>query len=70
MTTDYRSSDGHVKLHHKDGLGWWKAPIPKRFHRCRVQTYGYLNLTFIERCACGAMRMDGGRWMARNSRRK
>jgi hypothetical protein len=54
-----------------DGVWWYEAPKPRRFHRCRVQTFGYLRSgATVERCACGGIRMDSlGPWIDRNSRR-
>jgi hypothetical protein len=67
----YVSEDRSVEMEHRDGLSWWEAPVPRRLHRCKPQTRGYLNwFTFVERCACGAIRMDGSHWMDRNSTRK
>lgn len=61
-----RSSQEHV-----DGIPWHDAPVPPRLHRCKPQTKGWVNFfTQVDRCACGAIRMDGGRWMERNARRK
>lgn len=59
----------HEELH---GLPWYRAPLPRRWHRCQSQQSGWVtNWTFVEHCACGAIRFDGGgRWMGRNSRRK
>lgn len=56
----------------RGGVDWFDAPIPHRFHRCRPQTMGWTkHFTWIERCACGAMRRDEDlHWTWRNSRRK
>lgn len=68
---DYCSPDGKTELHHRDGVAWLDAPMPWRFHRCSAQTYGYFNYSEqVERCACGAIRLDGrSHWMNRNSRK-
>jgi len=57
---------------HRDGVWWYDAPIPPRFHRCWVQTEGWIGFSQVWRCACGAIRNPGisRRWMERNSRRK
>lgn len=58
---------------HRDGIPWHNAPIPHRWHRCKTWTTGSTrNLALVERCACGAIRLDGEGhpWMDRNSRRK
>lgn len=55
---------------HFDGIPWHEAPIPRRLHRCKVQTAGTLVGSEIDRCACGGIRWDNGIWFERNSRRK
>ena len=56
---------------HKDGVPYWKAPIPRRFHICRAQTVGKLGEEWVWRCACGAIRNPRFKgWLGRNSRRK
>jgi hypothetical protein len=62
---------------HTDGVWWDEAPLPRRWHRCKVQTTGVTErLEVVQRCACGAVRIyrsgetDRGPWMERNSRRK
>jgi len=53
------------------GVPWYNAPLPRRWHRCRRQTYGWIGMDYVERCACGAMRLSGrGGWMDKNERRK
>lgn len=66
----YRSEDGKVETHHLDGVEWWNAPVPRRWHRCAPQTRGWINyFSLVERCACGAIRLDGRtHWMDRNNR--
>lgn len=53
---------------HRGGTPWHDAPKPRRLHRCRVQTSGWVGFTFYERCACGAVRMDRRAWFDRNTR--
>lgn len=63
-------SDGTEYLEHVNGVHWFDAPKPWRWHRCRPQTRGFILGDFIERCACGGLRYDGhGPWIERNSRR-
>lgn len=57
-------------IEHVNGVRWHEAPLPKWWHRCCVQTSGWIGLTLVERCACGAMSRNGGRWSERNSRRR
>jgi len=59
-------------IEHLNGIPWFEAPIPRRLHHCRIQTRGWINyLAKIERCACGAIRMNNDKgWSDKNSRRK
>jgi hypothetical protein len=58
-------------VRHQQGIEWFDAPIPRRWHRCRTWSRGVVNGRLVERCACGAIRLDGyGGWMDRNDRRK
>jgi len=59
-------------MEHRNGIAWWDAPVPPRFHRCSVQTEGWIGLSQVWRCACGSVRNPGisRRWLDRNSRRK
>lgn len=67
--TEYDSDSSQIE--HLDGVPWHKAPIPRRFHRCRPQTRGYVNtFTPVLRCACGAINFDNSGWAEKNSRRK
>lgn len=51
------------------GVDWHEAPIPRWWHRCRAQMRGHLSNNYVERCACGAARLDrSGPWVLRNSR--
>jgi hypothetical protein len=55
----------------ENDVEWWKAPLPRWWHRCKPQTTGVISESLVERCACGAIRLDGsGFWGERNSRRK
>ena len=49
---------------------WYDAPLPRRLHRCRPASSGNVSATFVERCACGAIRLNRGPWDERNSRRR
>ncbi len=73
---------GGTITHHK-GTGWLRLPIPSRWHRCTIDTSGFLRggmgqlPTAIHRCRCGAHRaiteFDSGElppWKDRNSRRR
>lgn len=65
---DYDSPDGRTSIRHADGRAWWQRRIPRRWHRCHPATSGWLTFDFIERCACGGIRMNDGGWFDRNSR--
>lgn len=66
---DYKSEDGSTTLTHYKGIPWWDAPKPRRIHRCRPQTEGFMNyFTLVQRCACGAISTHGGRWRDKNSK--
>lgn len=63
------ADDERTRLWNLDGVSWHDAPIPKRWHRCSPQTYGVVNwFSIVERCACGAIRLDGRGWGERNTR--
>lgn len=53
-----------------DGVSWDEVPKPRRWHRCRAQTRGFVLGDYVERCPCGGMsapaRFKG--WIERNSR--
>lgn len=68
--SDYVSESGLNILQHRGGVEWSKAPLPRRLHSCHAQTRGFLDDIFVEWCACGGIRMEHGRWMERNSRRR
>jgi hypothetical protein len=56
---------------HRDGVWWHDAPLPPRWHRCQPWSRGVTpSFTRVERCACGATRLDGGPWLERNQTRK
>lgn len=52
-----------------DGVSWYDAPKPKRLHRCAPQTTGYIGGVHIDRCSCGAVRINMRTWEEKNSRR-
>lgn len=56
----------------RDGVWWYQAPLPRRWHRCSVWSTGEVQpFLVIERCACGAVRMARENpWIEKNSRRK
>ena len=57
-------------IHHYQSVPWWDAPIPRRWHRCKAQSWSLLASGFWERCACGAARIDHRVWIDRNTRTK
>jgi len=59
-------------IEHLDSIPWSKAPVPKKRHKCKAQTRGINRDTFaeIQRCACGAVKINDYNWIERNSRKK
>jgi len=64
---------------HKDGVPWYVAPLPVRWHSCATHSqrvYGVGEFGVIEWCRCGgerAYRPNGTLmydWVKRNARRK
>ena len=59
---------------HLDGIDWYDAPAPRRWHRCRAQTKGRDILPggngWVYRCACGATSEDEVLWTGRNARNR
>jgi hypothetical protein len=53
-----------------NGVFWYEAAVPRRWHRCYAHTSGIVSFKLVERCACGAIRYEGSRWMEKNARRK
>ena len=52
-----------------DGVSFLDAPIPRKWHRCKIQTTARLSTCTIHRCACGALRVGViGFWNHKNSR--
>jgi hypothetical protein len=63
--------NGEFWVENLGGVSWLHAPLPRRRHHCTTQTRGVTNwFTGIQRCACGAMRVNNGHWTGRNERRK
>jgi len=57
-------------IYHYLNVPWWNAPIPRRWHHCKAQSWSLLDSGFFERCACGAVRIDHRVWIDRNTRTK
>lgn len=59
-----------VIFHNQDDIPWHDAPKPWRWHRCKPWTTGrfWPSMQVVERCACGAIRLDYMLWTERNSR--
>lgn len=62
-----------TRFSHANGVTWLEAPIPSSQHVCKAWTVGIAStLSRIERCACGALRINSDNplsWQERNSRR-
>lgn len=61
-------SSGIDDTRHLDDIWWHQAPVPAPNHECWAQTSGWIGLTQIERCACGAVQRNGRVWFDRNTR--
>jgi len=64
---------GEEFLENLGDKSWADCPKPRIGHLCWTQTRGRvkvpnLRAVFVERCPCGAIRMDGGPWDERNCR--
>jgi hypothetical protein len=53
----------------EDGIHWFDAPLPRRWHKCKKQSVFTGKSEYVARCACGAVYIMGG-WIEKNSRRK
>ena len=54
-----------------DNLAWYDAPLPRWWHWCFVQTFGFVDGTYVARCPCGAIMYGlGSKWRNKNERRK
>lgn len=62
--------NGRMCIEHLNGVPWHDAPLPKRQHRCKAQTRGFVNSQWVFRCACGSISIDRHYWFDRNSRKK
>src|ERR1022692_3959607 len=59
-----------TRIESLDGIEWGNGDPPRRWHRCRPQTRGWIGPDYTERCNCGAARMDpSGLWIHRNETR-
>lgn len=62
-------SNGHdPDVRHVNNVPWHEAPRPRAERWCWAQTTGWSGLNQIERCACGAARMNRRAWLETNSR--
>lgn len=58
-----------VPVLHAGGVPWYAAPRPRRIHRCRAHTVGWLPGTgYVSRCRCGAT-LIAQIWSGKNSRK-
>lgn len=57
-------------VQHKDGIWWFEAPLPRRWHKCKTHTIALLGTGLVRRCRCGAISWNGGMWIEKNAERK
>lgn len=69
-TLSLMEMDQNIYSEHKDGISWSESVLPFRLHRCRVQTSGWISDHLVDRCSCGALRIDMGHWNFKNNRRR
>lgn len=70
-----RDSEMRFRVGHRDGVAWDQRGIPWRWHKCRVDTQIWLELSLKEICRCGATKFDDFKWrnepwLYKNSRKK
>jgi len=50
---------------------WYEAPIPPKRHQCETHTSGTVrHVGMVQRCACGAIKVNDSPWLDRNSRQE
>jgi len=63
-----------VRTRNRNGVHFSRAPLPGKHHRCEPWTTTQVTirgrLVVSDRCACGAIRTNGGPWSGVNSRRE
>ncbi len=71
-----RPEPGDYTVVHRDGLPWLHPDVPKPplIHGCQPQTGAWVRTpegvdVWIERCPCGGLRENNGRWQHRNDGR-
>lgn len=71
MTFELDPYAGSLHVVHLEGVPWYSAPIPSRWHKCTIQTSAFVKDRVVDRCACGAIRIGLSlHWMEKNSRLK
>lgn len=73
MPVSLRPKKTETNLTHVGGVPYSHAPVPRRWHSCKAHTSGTVTRPdepthAVEMCACGGLRVDGGKWDGRNSR--
>jgi hypothetical protein len=69
LENELRRHELGLGVRHRDEIPWFRAPLPRRLHRCTPWTSGPVDGALVDRCACGAIRIGGRHWFERNSRR-
>lgn len=55
-------------VEHRGSVWWHDTAVPRRWHRCRAQSRGWVGLNYYERCACGGLNINRWGWVERNAR--
>lgn len=67
----WQSHDRWPHVEHRYGVPWMGMTAPPSRHWCRPWTRsGHPHREYIERCRCGATRIDSGDWTRKNRRRE
>lgn len=55
-------------ISNRNGVFFLEAPMPRKWHRCKVQTSARTIYGTIHKCACGASRVGRVGWSGKNTR--
>lgn len=69
---DDRLASFGKELEARRAAAWFNQPKPSRWHKCVAAESGLVGGDFVDRCACGGIRVRDrwdDKWSDRNSRR-